>query len=462
MPFALSLPSDFDTRLHAFQAQEIPNLIADLEQLVRIPSISKLPEHAGDCLKVLECVSELTQKLGFQTEIVKTPGLPVFIGWLETDPNAPWITIYNHMDVQPAEEPQWESAPFEPLLKDDRLYGRGSTDDKGPALTTLYAIAFLKRVGYALPNIQLIYETEEENGSGHFGWFLDHMGSRLKTPRSILVSDTIFEGEHPALTYRLRGLLQAEAELVSGSMDQHSGLVGGVVENPLNILIRALATCTDAQGNVTIPGVSAPVLNAEEQAALEKTAEVFDIQRLHQDTAGARFYSEDPREIIERIWCRPTFEVHGFEGIQTTPKVIKSALPYHVKAKLTLRLMAEQDPNQVLQALEKHLQSCHPAIQVNDRGQLRGCKTALDALPMQVAAAACKFGFGKAPLIVGSGGTIGALPQFQRVFPQAPLVLIAQSLMSDHYHGPNENFRLSQIHDGMRTMAAYLYGLTKV
>lgn len=461
MPFELKLPSDFESRLNAFQAEQIPHLLTDLMQLVRIPSISKLPEHANDCLKVLETVAEMAHQVGFSSEIVQTPGLPVYIGWLENDPAAPWITIYNHMDVQPAEEPQWESAPFEPVLKDERLYGRGSTDDKGPALTTLYAIAFLKQAGYALPNIQLIYETEEENGSGNFGWFLDQQAGRLKTPQSVLVSDTIFEGEHPALTYRLRGLLQAEAELVSGSMDQHSGLVGGVVENPLNILIRALATCSDASGNVTIPGVSAPVLNAEEQAALEKTAAVFDIQKLHQDTAGARFYSEDPREIIERIWCRPTFEVHGFEGIQTTPKVIKSALPYHVKAKLTLRLMAEQDPGQVLKALEKHLQASHPAIQVTDRGQLHGCKSDLNAQPMQVAAAACEFGFGKSPLIVGSGGTIGALPQFQRVFPQAPLVLIAQSLMSDHYHGPNENFRLSQMRDGMRTMAAYLYGLAQ-
>lgn len=459
MAFSLSLPADFDTRLSEFQSGSIPDLIEDLKQLVRIPSISKLPEHAGDCLAVLHAVSQITEKIGFRSEIIQTPGLPVYVGWLETDPESPWITIYNHMDVQPAEEPQWESAPFEPLLKDERLYGRGSTDDKGPALTTLYAIAFLKQSGYRLPNIQLIYETEEENGSGHFGWFLDHMGNRLKAPQSILVSDTIFEGDHPALTYRLRGLLQAEAELESGHQDQHSGLVGGVVENPLNILIRALATCCDAQGNVTIPGVSAPELNEEEQAALEKTAAVFDLQRMHQDTGGARFYSEDPRDILERIWCRPTFEVHGFEGVQTTPKVIKSALPYHVKAKLTLRLIAEQEPSQVLQALEKHLQAYHPAIRVTDRGQLYGCKTELAALPMQVAAAACEFGFGKPPLIVGSGGTIGALPQFQRVFPEAPLVLIAQSLMSDHYHGPNENFRLSQMRDGMRTMAAYLHAL---
>ncbi|PIQ23819.1 hypothetical protein COW36_13320 [bacterium (Candidatus Blackallbacteria) CG17_big_fil_post_rev_8_21_14_2_50_48_46] len=459
MPPPLHLPDHFETELNAYIQDQIEELVQNLFELVSIPSISKLPEHAEDCQRVLEAVAKMAAKFGFSYKITQTQGLPVFTAWLEQNPEAPWITIYNHMDVQPADEPQWESSPFEPLLKDERIYGRGSTDDKGPALTTLYAIAFLKEKGYPLPNIQLIYETEEENGSKHFGQFLDKMQTELKTPRSILVSDTIFEGDHPALTYRLRGLLQAEAELISGSQDQHSGMVGGVVENPLNLLVKALATCVDESGTVTIPDVTAPVLNAEEQAALEKTAAVFNLERLHLDTHGSRFYTEDTREIIERIWCRPTFEIHGFEGIQTTPGMIKSALPYHVKAKLTLRLMAEQDPNQVLKALEKHLQASHPDIQVHDRGQLRGCKSDLDSPAMQTAAAACEFGFGKSPLIVGSGGSIGALPEFQRIFPNSPLVLIAQSLMSDHYHGPNENFRMSQIRNGIRTMAAYLYGL---
>lgn len=455
----LNLPPDFSSALEHYQANQLETLIQQVMDLVKIPSISKLPAHAADCRRVLEAMEGILQPLGFSVEIVSTPGLPVLVGWLETDPQAPWVTIYNHLDVQPAEEPQWVSAPFEPLIQDERIYGRGSTDDKGPALTTVHAIAFLRAQGYALPNIQLIYETEEESGSEHFGWFLDQLAGRLKTPQSILVSDTIFEGDHPALTYRLRGLLEAEAELISGSQDQHSGMVGGVVENPLNILIRALATCVDAKGNVTIPGVSVPALSSEERAALEKAAAVFDLERLRRDTQGARFYSEDAREILERIWCRPTFEVHGFEGVQTTPGVIKTALPYQVKAKLTLRLMAEQDPAQVLAALEKHLQATHPAIRVHDRGQLLGCRTALDAPPMRLAAQACAYGFGKAPLMVGSGGTIGALPHFQRVFPQAPLVLIAQSLMSDAYHGPNENFRFSQMRNGMRTMAAYLHAL---
>jgi acetylornithine deacetylase/succinyl-diaminopimelate desuccinylase-like protein len=457
-----TLPLNFKSELELYQAQQMDNLVKQLIQLVRIPSISKMKLHAKDCQRVLEVVSEMAEQVGFQTEIVQTPGLPVFVGWLESNPQGPWITIYNHMDVQPAEEPQWETEPFEPVLKGERVYGRGSTDDKGPALATLHAIAFLKQSGFALPNIQLIYETEEEDGSKHFGWFLDQMQERLKPPTSILISDTIFEGDHPALTYRLRGLLSAEVELVSGTQDQHSGMVGGVVENPLNILIRALASCVDDTGTVIIPGVTAPILNQEERVSLQKTATHFDLERFHQDTAGARFYTEENAEILERIWCRPTFEVHGFEGVQTLPDVIKTALPYQVKAKLTMRLMAEQDPVQVLAALEKHLQTTHSAIKVYERGQLKGCKTDLDTLPVQVAKSACEFGFGKLPLIVGSGGTIGALPEFQRVFPNAPLVLIAQSLMSDNYHGPNENFRLSQMRDGMRTMAAYLHGLTQI
>ena len=167
-----------------------------------------------------------------------------------------------------------------------------------------------------------------------------------------------------------------------------------------------------------------------------------DLETRGNESGVARFYTENPREILERIWCRPTFEVHGFEGVQTTPGMTKSALPYAVRAKLTLRLVAGQQPVDVLQALTTHLQKTHPAITVQARGQLLGCRTSLDSPLMQLAAEACTLGFGRSPLMVGSGGTIGALPHFQRVFSEAPRVLIAQSLMSAAYQGPNENFRL--------------------
>lgn len=450
--------SDFLAQMEAYLEAQQATMVSELERLIRIPSISQKKAHWPDTRRVLEAVSEIVAQYGFVSEILETPGCPAFVATLEIDPERPWILVYNHMDVQPAAEPQWRSEPFEPLQKDGRIYGRGSTDDKGPALTTLHAIDFLHRQGLPMPNVQIVYETEEESGSRHFGYVLDQYREKFKTPASILVSDTIFEGEHPAITYRLKGLMEAEAELVTGSQDLHSGMVGGAAVNPLNILIQALSRCVDAQGKVTIPGVQEdlPEISELERATLRQTAEIFDLQKLMADTGGASFYSQDALELLERIWVRPTFEVHGFEGVQTEPDVIKTALPYAVKAKLTLRLVAEQDPERVFQQLQSCLQAVDERIQLHKRGAVRGCLSEVDNVFMQEAVKACNAGFGRPPVFVGSGGTIGALPEFQRVFPQAPLVLIAQSLMSDGYHAPNENFQLTQIRHGFKTMAHYL------
>lgn len=447
-----------EAALEAYLNQQETTMVEELMTLIRIPSIGKRKAHWPDTHRVLEAMAKIVKTYGFQSEIVETAGCPAFIATLEVGPERPWLIVYNHMDVQPADEPQWNTTPFEPILKDGRIYGRGSTDDKGPALTTLHAIHFLHSQGYDLPNIQLVYETEEEDGSTHFGAFLDEVKVRIHAPASILVSDTIFEGDHPAITYRLKGLLEGEAELVTGTQDLHSGMVGGAAMNPLNVLIQALSRCVDARGNVTIPGIQEelPEVSAEEQETLARTAEIFNLEKLIADTGGAQMYASEAVELLQRIWVRPTFEVHGFEGAQSEPDVIKTALPYAVKAKLTMRLVAGQEPERVKALLEECLQSVHPSIHVNVRGALKGYMSPVDNAFMLEAVKACEKGFGKPPVFVGSGGTIGAIPEFERVFPDAPIVLIAQSLMSDGYHAPNENFQIKQLRNGMKTMAYYL------
>lgn len=447
-----------EAALNSYLDTQEATMIEELMTLIRIPSIGQRKAHWPDTHRVLEAMAKMVQNYGFRSEIVETSGCPAFIATLEVDPERPWLIVYNHMDVQPADEPQWRTKPFEPVLKDGRIYGRGSTDDKGPALTTLHAIHFLHTQGYDLPNIQLVYETEEENGSTHFGAFLDEVKARIHTPASILVSDTIFEGDYPAITYRLKGLLEAEAELNTGTQDLHSGMVGGAAMNPLNVLIQALSRCVDARGNVTIPGIQEelPPVSVEEQETLARTAEIFNLEKLIADTGGAQMYSVEALELLQRIWVRPTFEVHGFEGVQSEIDVIKTALPYAVKAKLTMRLVAGQEPKRVTELLAQCLQGVNPNIHVNVRGALKGYMSPVDNLFMLEAVKACEKGFGKTPVFVGSGGTIGAIPEFERVFPDAPIVLIAQSLMSDGYHAPNENFQVKQLRNGMKTMAHYL------
>ncbi len=454
---------EFLQNLQNWSETQVPDYTERLCEMVRIPSISGLKEHREDLNRMAELARKTLEEFGLKSEVVPTPGFPAVVGTLEHNPKAPWVTIYNHMDVQPAREPQWKTSPFEPLVKDRIVIGRGSTDDKGPALSILYALRYLKENGIEFPNVQVIYETEEEIGSPNFGAFLDQNQSLLKTPESILISDTIFEGEHPAVTYKLKGMLRMEASLKSGSKELHSGLFGGGIENPLSILVSALSTCVNARGELTIDEILAmgQGLSLEEQKALVDVSNIFDLEKFTRDSGEVRRYTEDPNELLARIWHKPTFEIHGFEGAQYEPHVLKSSIPPEVKAKISMRLTPGMEPEAVTQAVARHLKQIHPEIEVRSLGGQKAGFTPLSDPFLQHAALACQDGFGRRPVFVGCGGTIGAIPQFQRVWPNRAVVLIAQSLMSDGYHAPNEQFELRQGQRGMVAIASYLHRIAR-
>ena len=243
--------------LDSFVDRAMPQLKERLARLVSIPSISQQPEaHGTDCREVCEVVAGYTRELGFDSEVVETGGLPAVIGKLEVDPSLPWVVIYNHLDVQPVDPKKWEiDNPFDPKVTSEKIIGRGATDDKGPMLSTLYAIQYLKESGQLPVNVQIIYETEEESGSTNFAACLQRHREKLVDPESILVSDTIFEGKHPGLTYQLRGVVRAtislnigpvvseqyetfpvRLSLNTGEGTVHSGLAGGFAMNPLAVL----------------------------------------------------------------------------------------------------------------------------------------------------------------------------------------------------------------------------------
>lgn len=453
-----------EAALNDYVTAHLPHYTQQLCDLIRIPSISQRTEHAPDTQKVLEAINHIVSGYGFKGQILQTRGLPAYTAILESGAEQPWVYIYNHMDVQPADEPQWQTKPFDPVIEGDQIFGRGSTDDKGPALSIIHALHFLKQQGLALPNIRLLYETEEEIGSPHFGECLDQYSTHWAKPTSILVSDTIFEGDYPAITYQLRGLLQAQLELTTGSKDLHSGIFGGAVCNPLNILVNALAQCVDSQGKVLIPGFYEGIrtVQGRELSALQAVSAQFNIEKFQQDAGGGELYTDSSLDLLQRLWTLPTFEIHGFVGGQSQPGPAKSALPYQVSAKLTMRLVPGQNPADILAKLKAHLQQIDPRIQVTGKGGVPAATTDLDNPFMAQAKAACEYGFGLPALFVGGGGTIGSIPEFQRVFPEAPIVLLAQSLLSDGYHAPNENFRLSQARNGMKTMAYYLHHIANL
>lgn len=460
---------DYQNKLDEYIDHNFNTYIEQLKRLIRIPSISQMPDkHKNDLYNVLDEVSEILKLYGFENQIVDKPGFPCLISNLEIDKDKPWVTIYNHMDVQPAKEPQWEQKdPFEPIVKSDRIIARGSTDDKGPALSIIHAINFLKVNKLEMPNIQIIYETEEEIGSPNFGKFLEQNKDLIKNSESVLVSDTIFEGDHPAITYKLKGVVRANIYLKTGDNDLHSGMMGGAISNPFNILSHALSTSVDKIGNVTIENFfdNIPKMTQKEKEELQKVAKVFDLDKFHKDSNGAHLNSNKSDEILEKLWYKPTFEVHGFAGGQSEEynenndlkrTNIKTAIPYEALAKITMRLVSGISKEEAIEKLEKHLKKVNSNFIVESYGGAEAFGTEIDNSFMEKARNACNIGFGKKALFVGSGGTIGAVPQFQKFFSNKPIVLIAQSLMSDNYHGPNENFKFEQARKGIKTISNYL------
>ncbi|MDO8656101.1 MAG: M20/M25/M40 family metallo-hydrolase, partial [Nanoarchaeota archaeon] len=236
-----------DDAEHYFK-RVMPSYQKQLVQLLRIPSISQKPEHRKDLLKIAQETAALAQSFGFKVQVIQsTIYSPGVVGKLEVGPGLPWLLIYNHLDVQPADEPEWNTKPFEPVIRETGVIARGATDDKGPMLATLYAIKYLHETKQLPVNVEIIYETYEENGSLGFDsllWDALKKGLLVK-PDSILVSDGVFLGEHPTIDIALRGLLKVKVSVQTASKNIHSGLGGGVVRNPLHILMTALSKCYD-------------------------------------------------------------------------------------------------------------------------------------------------------------------------------------------------------------------------
>lgn len=460
--------------IDSYIASIMPQFREQLAALVSIPSVSndgnKLnpavtldSEKKENLRQVLRKAAEIASEAGFTTEIVEAPGNPpvhnpVLVGTLEVDAKAPWVLVYNHLDVQPADEPEWKTKPFTPVISKDKIIGRGTTDDKGPALAVLHAIKYLHSEGRLPVNVQVVYETAEEIGSGGFDEFLFNQflaedgASKIRRPDSILVSDTIFEGEHPAITYALRGLVKAEVSITTAATTLHSGILGGYARNPLTILTGALARCVDpVTGRVFIRGFydTALPVSEEERKALARIP--FDMEKFTNDAGARVVYGCSPVEALARMWREPTFEIHTYEG-----GVKGTKIPYYAAADVSMRLVAGQDPDSMARKLARHLKNYDPLLEVKITSASRAVQTNINVPHMKRAAAACTEAFGKEALFVACGGSIGSMPPLQHLFPQAPLVLMAMSKVSDGYHAPNEQFEFRQAELGIKAVAKYL------
>jgi acetylornithine deacetylase/succinyl-diaminopimelate desuccinylase-like protein len=430
-----------------------PEFEAKLREWVEIPTISALPEHRGDIERGADAAVQYLRSLGAEAQKVPTPGNPVVVGRFNTGKDRPTVTIYNHLDVQPANEPQWERAPFVFHKDGDKYIGRGSTDDKGPALTALFGARYAVQQGIPL-NFQFIWELEEEIGSPNFEHFMKSKAKELAT-ESVVVSDTIWIARgRPAVAYGLRGLAPMRLILETGTKDVHSGLTGGAARNPITELCQLIADCYDvAGGKVRIPGFYDDVAKLSKSELNDFLASGFNVKRFKEAHELKKMRDGDAADIASRIWARPTFEVHGIVGGYVGPGV-KTAIPYSAEAKVSMRLVPNQNPDKIFRLVRSFIKERNPDVQIHPESFLSPFLGPNTGPYADAAREAMRAAFRKDPAFVREGGSIGAVVTMQK-YLRAPIIFLGLSLPEHGYHAPNENFDWEQASGGMRMFVKY-------
>lgn len=426
---------------------------AELRRLVEIPSISADPARAPDLQRTAEAAAEILESYGARAEILPTPGAPLVVGSFGEAPGRPTVTVYNHLDVQPANEPEWRSDPFRLLVEDGVYRGRGTTDDKGPALTALLGAAAARDAGVPA-NLRVLWELEEEVGSPNFAAGLERHRDRLATD-SIVVSDTVWLTRgRPSTPAGLRGMQSFSLHLETADHDLHSGLVGGAARNPLSELAWLVGQMMDGRtGEILIPGFADAALPLSAQAAADFAASGFSTATFAKDHAIESLRTRDPQEIMARIWARPTLEVHGLVGGYVGPG-IKSAVPARAELKMSSRMVPRMRGAEVVARVEAFARSLIPDVRVEAVGCLEAYEGLSDGPYADAIREAYRFGFGRPPALTREGASIGAVPTMAAVLG-APILFLGLSLPEHGYHAPNESYDWEQASGGMAAFARY-------
>ena len=425
-------------------------------EFLRIPSISALPEHAGDMRRAAEWIAAELSRIGFEhAEVCATPWHPiVYADWLHAE-GAPTVIVYCHYDVQPVDPIElWDTAPFDPFVRDGRMIGRGAADDKGQLHMHLRAAEALFATRGRLPlNLRIVFEGEEESTSVSLPGWLEANRARLGAD-AVLISDSgFFEGNLPAITQSLRGIMYAQIDVFGPPADLHSGQYGGAVQNPANALAWILAALKSPDGVVRIPGFYEDVVelspaDRERLAALPFDDETFRARVDVPALAGEPGYS-----VVERTGARPTLDVNGiWGGFQGTGS--KTIIPAHAHAKVSSRLVRAQDPNRIYEALRAFvLEQAPPGVrvEVTSLGSGRPVVTPIDHPLTLAAAAAIETTFGRAPLYIREGGSIPVAEMFEQQLGLT-VVLMGFTNPDDHAHSPNESMVMANYETGIRTI----------
>jgi acetylornithine deacetylase/succinyl-diaminopimelate desuccinylase-like protein len=444
----------------AYLEQHRERFVDDLKAALRIPSVSAKAEHRADCQRCAQHLADHLRSLGMtRVEVVPTAGHPVvYAEWLGA-PGRPTALLYGHYDVQPPEPLElWTTPPFDPQLRDGKLYARGAVDDKGQVYMHLKAIEAHMKVNGALPiNLKVILEGEEEMGSEHLEAFLRQRRPELDAD-VIIVSDTAMLGpDQPALTYGLRGICYTQIEVTGPSKDLHSGHFGGAIINPANALCAIVSGLKDADGGITIPGFYDRVrqLSADERRTL--AAVPFDEKGFIAESGSPGPGGEKGWTTLERVTVRPTLDVNGmWSGY--TGEGSKTILPSFAAAKVSMRLVPDQDHGEVFRSFEATVRRLAPSgvsVKVIDLHSAPPFLTSPDHPMLQAARRALQRAWAKPAVMIREGGSIPVMATFQETHG-LPSILMGFGLDDDQVHSPNEKFSLSSFHGGTRSVA-YLY-----
>ena len=430
----------------------------ELFSLIRIPSISAKSSHKDDIWACAERWKELLLEAGAErAEVMPSAGNPLVYAERIVNPDAPTVLIYSHYDVMPVEPLDlWNSNPFEPVVKDGRIWARGADDDKGQAMIQAKAFEYVVRNGLLNHNVKFIFEGEEEIGSPSLNAFLGEHKELLKSD-IILVSDTSMLGaELPSLTTGLRGLAYWEVEVTGPNRDLHSGHFGGAVANPINVLCEMIAKMTDERGKITIPGFYDDVeeLSAEERSMIASIP--FDEEAYKRAIEVDELRGEEGYATLERNSCRPSFDVCGIWG-GYTGEGAKTVLPSKAYAKLSCRLVAHQDHAKISQMFVDYFTTIAPkSVKVKvtpmHGGEGYVCPITLPAY--KAAEKGFEKAFGQKPLAVRRGGSIPIISDFEKILG-IKTVLMGFGLESDAIHSPNENFRLDIFRKGIEAVVEF-------
>lgn len=433
-------------------------MMEDLFSLIRIPSISALPEHHDDMLACAQKWVQLLKEAGAdEAMVMSSKGNPLVFGQKIVDPSAKTVLIYAHYDVMPAEPLElWKSNPFEPEIRDEHIWARGADDDKGQAFIQVKAFEYLVKTGNLKNNIKFIFEGEEEIGSPSLEDFCKEHKELLKAD-IILVSDTSMLGaDLPSLTTGLRGLAYWEIEVTGPNRDLHSGHFGGAVANPINVLCGMLSQVVDKDGRITVPGFYDDVEEVP-QAEREMIAHIpFNEQKYKEAIGVNELFGEKGYSTLERNSCRPSFDICGIWG-GYTGEGSKTVLPSKAFAKVSCRLVAHQDHHKISKMFADYILSIAPntvKVKVTPMhgGQGYVCPISLPAY--QAAEKGFEAAFGKKPLAVRRGGSIPIISTFEQVLGMKT-VLMGFGLESDAIHSPNENFSLDIFRKGIEAVIGF-------